>query len=218
MNDKMKETEIVVVLDRSESMTCISQATVDGFNSFLREQQNAEGEAYITLIQFDDRYEVNYKSLPVKEAKLLINNETYVPRGSTMLYGSIGKTINELNTDKDVIFVIITDGFDNVKSPYTKEAINKMITTLESENGWKFLFLASNQDAVLSGNSIGVKSANSMTYANTVGGVGNTFYSMSSNIGTYRSMKSKLGNITKEELNNLSENLGFSDDQRIKSI
>jgi hypothetical protein len=52
----LKQTEIVVVLDRSGSMGSIAPATVEGFNKFLNEQQNTEGEAFITLVQFDDRY------------------------------------------------------------------------------------------------------------------------------------------------------------------
>jgi len=51
---KLQETEIVVVLDRSGSMRSIDKATVEGFNKFLDEQKNSEGEAFVTLVQFDD--------------------------------------------------------------------------------------------------------------------------------------------------------------------
>jgi uncharacterized protein with von Willebrand factor type A (vWA) domain len=132
-----KETEIIVILDRSGSMRSIAQATVDGFNTFLNEQKNAEGDAFLTLIQFDDRYETNYKSVPLKNVPNLICGETFVPRGTTMLYGAIGRTINELETNRDVIFVIITDGMDNVASEYKPEAIKKMIETLQTENNYK---------------------------------------------------------------------------------
>ena len=185
----IKQTEIVVLLDRSGSMASIAAATVQGFNTFLNEQKNSEGEAFITLIQFDDQYEVNYKSIPVKEAYDLVLNETYIPRGSTMLYGSIGKTINELNTNRDVVFVIITDGQDNVRSEFKPDAINKMIDTLQNENGWHFLFLAANQDAVTTGGKLGVKMSNSMSYAASGAGITNTFTSAGSNIKKYRSSK-----------------------------
>lgn len=216
MNEQIKQTEIIVVLDKSGSMGSIASATVNGFNTFLNEQQNAEGEAFVTLIQFDDRYEVNYKSVPVKEVMPLINKETYIPRGSTALYESIGRTIQELNTDRDVVFVIITDGYDNVKSDFKPEAINKMIETLQSENGWKFLFLAANQDAVVAGGRIGIKGTNSMSYAATADGIGNSFMSMSSNLGTYR--KGKLSSISMAEIQSLESELNFTDLQRKKSI
>ena len=220
-NEDIKQTEIVVLLDRSGSMRKIADATVDGFNTFLNEQKNSEGEAFITLIQFDDRYEVDYKSIPVKEAHDLVVNETYVPRGNTALYESIGRTIQELNTDRDEVFVIITDGHDNVRSEFKPEAINKMISTLQEENKWHFLFLAANQDAIVSGSKLGVKMSNSMSYATTGSGVANTFQAMSSNIGKYRSMKSKFmtsnpGVFTLDA--ELSGSLDFAPEQRLSSM
>lgn len=218
-DNKAKQTEIIVLLDRSGSMKKISAETVDGFNTFLNEQKNSEGEAFITLIQFDDRYEVDYKSIPVKEASDLILNETYVPRGSTALYESVGKTINELNTDRDVVFVIITDGQDNVKSEYKVEAIKKMITTLQDENGWKFLFLAANQDAFAEGGKLGVRMSNAVSYAASGAGITNTFQAMSANIGSYRKSKMDLFDSgTTDYMAQSSDKLGFSDEQRKNSM
>lgn len=205
--DKSKETEIVVVLDRSGSMGSIAPATVEGFNTFLTEQQNAEGEATITLVQFDDRYELNYQSVPVKNASPLILGESFVPRGSTALYDAIGKTIEELKTDKDVVFVIITDGEENSSKVYKQEAIFKMIENCEKEERWKFLFLAANQDAIKAGRSIGIKGGNSITYAATTDGASKVFRSMSANTANYRS--SKLVNMDMA-LNSLE----FSEEQR----
>ena len=226
-NEQIKQTEIVVVLDRSGSMGSITKSTIEGFNTFLNEQKNSEGEAFMTLIQFDDRYEVNYKSMPIKEVAEL-NNETFVPRGSTALYDSIGKTINELQTDRDVIFVIITDGQENASREFKGEAIKKMIETLEKENSWKFIFLAANQDAITTGGSIGIKAQNSMSWATTEDGVGNTFYSMSANLSSYRSAKASYNEYLAENLEKAvsyseyvaenSEKLAFNDEQREKSM
>lgn len=227
-NEQIKQTEIVVVLDRSGSMASISKSTVEGFNTFLNEQKNAEGEAFMTLIQFDDRYEVNYKSMPIGDVAELIERETYIPRGSTALYDAIGKTINELQTDRDVVFVIITDGQENASKEFKSEAIKKMIETLESENKWKFIFLAANQDAVMTGGSMGIKAGSSMTWAATDGGVGNTFYAMSANLASYRSAKTKYDEYMAENVDKsiayaeyLAENmekLNFNDEQRKKSM
>lgn len=220
--NNLKETEIVVVLDKSGSMGSIAKATVEGFNTFLNEQKNAEGNAYLSLVQFDDRYEINYKSLPIKDVPELINGETYIPRGSTCLYDSIGRTINELQTDRDVVFVIITDGHENASREFKGEAIKKMIETLETENKWKFLYLGANQDAITAGNAIGVKAANSMSWAASADGVGNTFMSMSANIGTYRMAKMKYSadtNVSMDAfLSQEADKLGFSKEQRDKSM
>lgn len=221
-NEQIKQTEIIVVLDRSGSMSSISKSTVEGFNTFLNEQKNADGEAFMTLVQFDDRYEVDYKSMPIKEVAELVNGETFIPRGSTGLYDAIGKTINELQTDRDVVFVIITDGHENASREFKGEAIKKMIETLEAENKWKFLYLGANQDAITAGNAIGVKASNSMSWAASADGIANTFYSMSANIGTYRMSKMQYtadSNITMDAfLSQEADKLSFSKEQRDKSM
>ena len=209
MEQQLLETEIVVILDRSGSMDSIGQSTVDGFNSFLNEQQNAEGEAFITLIQFDDRYEVDYKNLPIKEAKNLIYKETFVPRGSTALFDAIGKTIEELDTKRDVIAVIITDGFENASRTYRQEAINKIIDTKKNE-GWKFIFLAANQDAISAGGSLGISRDNSMTWGTDDISIKNTYMNFSQNISTYRSKKFKDGEVS-------LDTLSFTTEQRDES-
>lgn len=213
----LNQTEIVVVLDRSGSMGSIAPATVEGFNKFLLEQQNSEGEAFITLIQFDDRYELNYQGIPVKEAAPLILGESFKPRGGTALLDAIGKTIEELKTDRDVVFVIITDGEENQSRTYKREAINKMIESLTEEEGWKFLFLAANQDAIRTGSGLGIKASNSMTYsANDVGAI-NVFASVSANMSTYRSSKADLfsKSFTSDvTLDGIEKDLDFSDKQR----
>jgi len=210
----LNETEIVVVLDRSGSMGSIAPATVEGFNKFLLEQQNSEGEAFVTLIQFDDRYELNYKSVPVKEVSPLILGESFQPRGGTALLDAIGKTIEELQTERDVVFVIITDGEENRSSTYKKEAITKMIESQTDEEGWKFLFLAANQDAIRTGNSMGIKGGNSITYSATSDGATNVFASVSSNMSKYRSSKFSSMNLSSADLDQISKDLDFNDKQR----
>lgn len=213
MDKKLQETEIVVVLDRSGSMRQIGEATVSGFNKFLDEQKNSEGKAFITLIQFDDRYETVYKTIPVNEANELILGENFTPRGSTALLDAIGKTIEELKTDRDVVFVIITDGEENSSKIYKREAIMKMIETQTNE-GWNFLFLAANQDAIKTGGSIGIKGGNSITYVSNDSSVENVFSSFSSNVSQYR--KSKMG-FTGEDFSKISKDLDFKEEQRKKS-
>lgn len=213
MDKKLQETEIVVVLDRSGSMRDIGESTVNGFNKFLDEQKNSEGQAFITLVQFDDRYETKYKSIPVNEAESLILGENFKPRGTTALLDAIGRTIEELKTDRDVVFVIITDGEENSSRVYKREAIMKMIET-QTQEGWNFLFLAANQDAIKTGGSIGIKKGNSITYVTNDSSVDNVFSSFSSNVSQYR--KSKM-DYKGEDFSKISKDLDFKDDQRKKS-
>jgi len=224
---KLLETEVVVVLDRSGSMGSIGKATVDGFNEFMKEQKGAEGKAFVTLVQFDDQYEIDYKSRPVEEVADLILNETFVPRGLTALYDALGKTIEELNTERDVVFVIITDGAENASKTYTRPAIFKMIESQTAEKGWKFLFLAANQDAIGAGASIGISASNSMNYSATFNGATASFASVSNNISGYRGSKEKLlskirtAGVSKDEFDAdykfAASTLDFTDRQREES-
>nr|MBA3651086.1 VWA domain-containing protein [Chthoniobacterales bacterium] len=53
---KNNYAEIAFVLDRSGSMDSCRDAAIEGFNRFLKEQQQVEGLARLTLVLFDDEY------------------------------------------------------------------------------------------------------------------------------------------------------------------
>jgi len=137
-----KPTQIVMVLDRSGSMDRIAKSTVEGINSFVKEQKAAEGEAFMTLVQFDDQYQIDYKERPLNEVLDLINGETFVPRATTALYDAIGRTINELKTEDDVIFVIVTDGAENASKEFTQKDVFAKIEE-KKERRMEFLILSS---------------------------------------------------------------------------
>jgi hypothetical protein len=224
---KLTETEVVIVLDRSGSMGSIMDATVKGFNTFINEQKNAEGKAFITLIQFDDRYEINYKSTPVEEVIDLVVGETFVPRGMTALHDAIGKTINELNTDRDVTFVIITDGEENSSREYTGEAVKKMIKSCENDKQWKFVYLGANQDAVIVAKNYGIGGSNALTYTADASHTTMAFANVSSNVSSMRSSKMEFLKKMKIDttvtystatMDMMARDLEFSDEQRNNSV
>jgi hypothetical protein len=47
-----------------------------------------------------------------------------------------------------VMFVIITDGLENSSVEYTLPQVRKMIKHERKDNGWEFVFLGANMDAV----------------------------------------------------------------------
>jgi hypothetical protein len=51
-------TSIHVVLDRSGSMQSVRADIIGGFNAFLAEQRAQPTDAFLTLAQFDNEYEV----------------------------------------------------------------------------------------------------------------------------------------------------------------
>ena len=76
--------EIAYILDRSGSMHRMVEPAIAGFNQFLREQREAPGDARLSLILFDDQYEVPSKRLPLSEVPDL-DTTTYIPRAMTAL-------------------------------------------------------------------------------------------------------------------------------------
>ena len=112
-----KSTDITMILDRSGSMGRIHEQVIRSFNDFLTEQKAVEGEAKISLIQFDNEYEVNYEGIDIQKAEDL-NATTYMPRASTALNDAIGRTITNMKvrlkeTNEKVVVVITTDGMEN---------------------------------------------------------------------------------------------------------
>ncbi len=75
-------------------MESIRTDAIEGFNTFLRDQQSAPGQARFTLVFFDDTTEARNVSIPIAEV-VPLEMETYVPRGCTALLDAIGKTIDK---------------------------------------------------------------------------------------------------------------------------
>ena len=61
------------------------------------------------------------------------------------------------------IFVIITDGYENASREYSYDRVKKMIEQ-KKEDGWEFLFLGANIDAIGEAEKIGIAADRSVTY------------------------------------------------------
>lgn len=203
-----KPTQIVVVLDRSGSMDSIARPTVEGLNSFIKEQRNAKGDATMTLVQFDHEYQIDYTARPINEVKDLINGETFRPNGTTALFDAVGKTINDLNTTDDVVFVIITDGHENASREYDQKKVFSLIEE-KKKMGWNFLFLGANQDAIKAGSSMGISASNSINYNANANSVNTLYSNISSKVSNFRSSK-----FDGMDLKFSSQNLDFNDADR----
>lgn len=156
-------TEIAYILDRSGSMQPMQEPAVAAFNDFVKSQLDVPGDARLTLVQFDDAYEVPVSAKPIQNVPQL-TAATYTPRGSTALLDAIGRTIKETDhrisalpdTEKPgkVILAIFTDGEENASREYTSKHISDLIRLYRDQKGWEFLFLAANQDAIASASSM----------------------------------------------------------------
>lgn len=155
-------SDITIVLDRSGSMAACLDDAQNGVNHFIDEQKKHEGDAVLSLVQFDTDYEFVHKGVPVKDVPKFVLN----PRGMTALLDAVGKAINETGerlskldeNDRPglVVFVIVTDGQENSSKEFTTQQVKEMIERQRSDYKWQFTFLGANQDAFAEAGGIGI--------------------------------------------------------------
>ena len=185
-----QSTDITMILDRSGSMGRIHEQVIRSFNDFLTEQKAVEGEAKISLIQFDDQYEVNYEGIDIQKAEDL-NATTYMPRASTALNDAIGRTITNMKvrlkeTNDKVVVVITTDGMENASVEFRRAQIREMIKECEEKLGWKFMYLAADDASFDEYEDMGMERGRSFKSGRGGRGYDNAAKLMSSKIAGYR--------------------------------
>jgi hypothetical protein len=173
-------TLIVYILDRSGSMQPLAGDAIGGFNAFLASQQQQPGRADFTLVLFDHEYLVPVARMDITKVAPL-DSKSYVPRGQTALLDAVGRTIDDVGkqlaeTPEDqrpgkVIVAIFTDGLENASRDYTYDRVSQMIRHQQETYSWEFLFLAANQDAVVSAAKLAIPAPNAMNFAASPAGV-----------------------------------------------
>lgn len=178
--------DIVFILDRSGSMFSIKGDTIGGFNQFVDEQKGVSGDVRMSLVQFDDEYEVVFEDVGIKKVKDL-NGTTYEPRGMTALLGAIGKTVTDRKAaykklkkkyrPGKVAVVILTDGIENASNhaewsrPFADVQKIHDLVTQQRDKGWEFIFLGANMDAIATATSFGMSAGAAGNFAPTGAGV-----------------------------------------------
>ena len=175
----MKSTEIIFVIDKSGSMSRLTNDTIEGFNGFV-ESQKDDTKTTLTTVLFDTSWKILHDGVDVYEVNPMTNKD-YIAGGGTAMLDAIGDTINrvqdrhdELGAEKPekVLFVITTDGEENASRKFTKAQIEKMIKHQTNGHSWEFMFLGANMDAVKEAASIGISHDHSISYDWTTRGTG----------------------------------------------
>ena len=194
----MKEgfTEIISLVDRSGSMQSILDDAIGGFNIFLAAQQRQPSEAELSLILFDHEYQVVHQAVDIQQVEPL-NQDTYVPRGSTALLDAVGKTIDavgerlaatpESERPSQVIISILTDGYENASQTYSKPKVAEMIKHQTEKYNWAFEFQAANMDAFAAAKELSIAPDRVVQFEATSQGVREAFAQQSQRISAIRS-------------------------------
>lgn len=193
---KNKMLDVVFILDRSGSMSGSENNTITSFNEYLEKEKKNNFKTRITTILFSDNYSYLHKGLDVSKVSPLTNEDYYVG-GCTALYDAIGSSINyidKLDTDK-VMFIIITDGYENASREFNNKKIRKMI---KDHPNYEFIYIGADIDSYSSAGNIGINSNNIANYKKDKRGTKLLFES----IGEYEScmMNDKVSSSWKSNL------------------
>jgi len=169
-------TDITLLLDRSGSMSAIKTDMDGAMKEFIDEQRKVDKPCTINAYQFDAVCETIYEGMDIQK----VDAPKIIPRDFTALYDAIGQTIKRIGTrlaamrEEDrpgrVLFVIITDGYENASREFSHSQIVDMITHQRDIYSWNFVFIGANIDSYAIGTSLGIKRANVLNYtANSTG-------------------------------------------------
>lgn len=188
-------TELVFILDRSGSMSGLESDTIGGFNAMLEKQRKEAGECNITTVLFDDNYELLHDRIDIRAVSPMTDKEYYV-RGTTALLDAIGRTIHKLvavqrSSSEDyraekVMFVIITDGYENASREFSSDKVKAMIEHEKEKYGWEFIFLGANIDAVETASHFGISADRAVDYVPDGAGTALNFDAMSETVACFR--------------------------------
>lgn len=186
---KKNLTEMVFILDRSGSMSYLTDDTIGGFNSMIEQQKKEDGEAYVTTVLFNSESVAIHDHVNIKDIEPMTRN-SYMAFGTTALLDAVGSTIDSIgvrlaNTPEEerpekVIFVITTDGEENSSVEYTRSKVKEMIEHQQNKYSWVFMFLGANIDAVAEAGSLGINALHAHGYTASSAGT-NSLYCCTSN-------------------------------------
>ena len=165
-------TELVFILDRSGSMHGLEKDTIGGFNSVLERNRALPGDANVTTILFDHRFTILHDRQPIRSVAPITERD-YSPAGMTALLDAVGQAIRKIDNVQahtaeayragKVQFVIITDGIENASKEYSAQRVKQMIRDRQDKEGWDFIFLGANMDAIAVAEDMGIHADRAVT-------------------------------------------------------
>ena len=209
-------TELVFILDKSGSMAGLEADTIGGFNSMLEKQKMEDGKCKITTVFFNHRVQLIHDRIDIKEVNPVTAKE-YSVGGYTALIDAIGETVKkmedvqkstvkEYRADK-VLFVIITDGHENSSREYRVEDVKEKIEHHKEKDGWEFVFLGANMDAIVAASRFGIGADRTYEYLSDRKGTELNYQVVSDSVSEYRRSKASSPKLSEEHFKRIKDDV-----------
>lgn len=187
--------EFVAIMDKSGSMSGLEGDTIGGYNSMLEKQKQVDGECVVTTVLFDHCYELLHDRIDIRAIQPITAKE-YQVGGSTALLDAMGTSMEKIakvreNTAPEyraeqVIFVIITDGQENSSRVYDIDKIKSLVEQHKVQDGWEFIFLGANIDAIEVARHFGIDEDRAQSFHADKEGIALNFLTLSESVTAYR--------------------------------
>ena len=195
-------TNIGLLIDRSGSMTGMEAAVEQGIAEFIDKQKQVEGEAELSLFQFDTQFETLCKRQKLNTCASF----RLAPRGGTALYDAVCFSIQEMEKENELrgkisqpdqnILVVITDGGENASVEFNHMQMTELIGK-KTDEGWQIIYLSSEPEVINQARDSYYQFSNTIagtdiiycaaTFAPDVLGMKSALRNLSSNMTCYRS-------------------------------
>ena len=185
-------TALMLIIDRSGSMSSIRDDMVGGLTTLVEEQKKQPGLFTLSVVSFDNTVELQHQMATPDNVTIQLE-----PRGMTALYDAMGFGLNTMQANIDALpdhakpetvqVVVVTDGAENSSSEYTGKTVKQLVIEKTTKQNWDIVFLGANQDAVMKAAELGIERDRSMTYGANSDGVTHASESLSRYVSDRRS-------------------------------
>lgn len=151
------------------------EGMVNGFVESQRKSAVDGKQVLVRLATFDDRLELVHELKSVHDVKPFV----LTPRGMTALHDAMGTQIvafgeelaafPEEERPGNVVFVLLTDGYENASREYDKARVRELIEKQRKDYAWNVVYLSADENAINEAASYGVARGSAMSYTASSG-------------------------------------------------
>lgn len=181
-----------LVVDESPSMLGRWPQTISGLNEYfdsLRQDQIENHQDYrVTMVVFGDHSRRLYNDVILDSIPKFTHENFKCAGNGTALWDAVGDAIEKINTSEPVLFVVLTDGEENMSRNWDKTKVNALMEERAKLGNYTYAYLGVTKDSwgnaagmtrSMSVNNIGSSAA---AYAGSYTALGSSSRSYSSSI------------------------------------